>query len=383
MNKKKSFSLYVHIPFCSYKCPYCDFNTYALKKIPEKDYLKALLGELELSLSNSIWKNRIVETVYFGGGTPSIFSANSIEKILKKIPLKKNAEITLEANPKEISLSKLKKLRSIGVNRISLGSQSLNNKTLKSLGRKHTRKDTLQTLKNAKIAGFENINLDLIFAVPNQTFEELEMDLNEYSHLDIQHISTYELTIEKGTPFYLSYKNKLLKKPKETQTIKMYRYIRRFLGKKKFKQYEISNFAKNNFYSRHNSNYWNHTDYLGIGAGSSSFYMKDNGAVRLKNLSLPNIYIKNLLEKKLPLAWQEKLNKNDLIFEHIFLGLRKSKGFNYKKIEHLLNERDKAKINIIIKNLELENLLKKKDSYVALTPRGQELVDSITEQFIL
>lgn len=379
-----SFSIYLHIPFCSYKCPYCDFNTYAVTKAPEEEYINSLLLELEESLSNKIWKDREVETIYWGGGTPSLLSANAISKVYEKIKslnkLNKNIEVTLEANPEEISLEKLVSYKQVGVNRISFGSQSLNNKVLKTLGRKHSKNDIINAVENSRNAGIENINLDLIFAVPNQTIEELENDLNEYLKIKPNHISTYELTIEKGTPFYSSYKKNILKPISEDKNIEMYKFIRNSLIENGYEHYELSNFSLKNYQSLHNSNYWKHKDYLGVGAGAHSFYKNNTSGIRYVNYSLPKEYNKKIRQFKTAISTSEELSKSSYIFEKIMLGLRTSNGFCLDESKDLLTKEKYNKYHKIFEDFKLKGLIKEENCY-CLTQKGQEIADSIFEKF--
>ncbi|MEX0596466.1 MAG: radical SAM family heme chaperone HemW [Candidatus Paceibacterota bacterium] len=241
------FSIYIHIPFCSYKCPYCDFNTYALTRIPEAQYLKALLREIELGLSSERVKNQKLTSIYFGGGTPGIFSGKAIRAVLdlirKYTSFNSDLEVTIEANPKEIEVVQLQDYFQAGVNRLSLGAQSLNNQTLLALGRKHQSSDVYHAVQTAQQVGFKNISLDLMFAAPNQSLLELEQDVSDYLAIGVPHISCYELTIEKGTPFYTAQERGNLKIANEDQKLEMYQLIRVRLKEAGYHHYEISNFG--------------------------------------------------------------------------------------------------------------------------------------------
>lgn len=356
-----SFALYLHIPFCSYKCPYCDFNTYALKQVPEGEYVNALLKELKYYLQQGDFYNQKVSSIYFGGGTPSLICPENIAKILNTLSFT-NIEITLEANPGEIDFEQLQAFHQAGINRISLGAQSLNNKTLASLGRRHFREDILKSIQAAKKVGIENINIDLIFAAPEQRLDELELDLKDYLACEVSHISCYELTIEKGTPFYQSYQAGILKPASEDLKLSMYRLIRSTLKQEGYQHYEISNFALPGFESRHNQAYWQRKTYLGIGAGAHSFLTTKNK--RWSNFAHYNQYI-----EKSPkvISWQESLSEAEAKAERTMLSLRTSAGITLDSVSDQIRE------------LEKEGLLEIKNNVAFLSEYGQEVADSVFE----
>nr|MBP9838114.1 radical SAM family heme chaperone HemW [Pseudomonadota bacterium] len=312
MNTKNSIGIYIHIPYCILKCPYCDFNSYTVGKeknaFPEEAYTKSLLSELTFQLNNPAWQERECHSVFFGGGTPSLFSPASIDSLISAIKrnfrLTTDAEITLEANPgtlqEELIVEKLAGFREAGVNRISMGAQSFNPEKLKFLGRIHSPEESLNAVKNIKASGFKNFNLDLIYAVNNESREEWESDLRQAIALEPNHISAYCLTIEPGTEFGKKHKKGLLKVLDEEVQAKMYEQTLKTLEVNSYYQYEVSNFSKTSHQCRHNLTYWNWSDYLGLGAGAHSFLKSYNNsnilAKRWSNIPGPNDYIQRANE---------------------------------------------------------------------------------------
>ncbi len=379
------FSIYIHIPFCSYKCPYCDFNTYALSRVPEEAYLQALLKEIEAGLKSDRVKDQKLTSIYFGGGTPGIFSGQAIRSILDLIKtnclIESNLEITIEANPKEIELDKLQNYFEAGVNRLSLGAQSLNNKTLLALGRKHQAADIYQAVSFAKDAGFQNISLDLMFAAPNQSFPDLEQDLNDYLALNLPHISCYELTIEKGTPFFTANERGNLKIVDEDQKLAMYQLIRERLKLAGYHHYEISNFGIPGSESRHNQNYWQNNSYLGFGAGAHGCWRSGERSKRYSNLADYQSYIEAIINSKPVVAWEEELSTAGVAFDYIMLGLRTSQGVEFSKLEQLGMLSTEPNFKQHLQSLVSDDLLVMTTTGFALTMRGQEIADSVIESF--
>ena len=260
-NKKKIFSSYVHIPFCEKKCHYCSFLSFENLNL-KSQYLETLLMDIEKNYDKTPQK-----TLYIGGGTPSVLEISEIEKLIKCFNFEKNAEITIEVNPKSANKEYLKKLKNIGINRLSIGVQSFNDEILNKIGRLHNSKDALETIKNAKEAGFENISIDLMYGLPSQTLKIWEETLSIANELDVEHISLYGLKIERGSKFY---KNRPKDLPDDDMQEIMYKLALKKL--KKFKRYEISNFAISKKYrSKHNLNYWHLGYYNAFGLGASGF----------------------------------------------------------------------------------------------------------------
>ncbi len=390
MEETRPFSLYVHIPYCLQKCPYCDFNTYALSSIPERDYVAALLADLDFRASQAEWRQRPMQSIYFGGGTPSLFSVTSLRKLISEacglFPVTNNIEVGLEANPGTVDSEKLAAYEEGGVNRISFGAQSLQLQTLRSLGRVHTPEDVISAVSLARSAGLTNINLDLMYGAPGQTMDSLNEDLQRYIELGVPHISPYGLTIEKGTPFFNSFRKGLLPLPKEDVIAEMMEEINRFLPIHGIAHYEISNFAQPGFEARHNFAYWNGDDYLGIGAGAHSCITawdegKKVSARRWSNYALPARYMKHASSEGKAEGWTDDLAVPDLMFEFFFLGLRKIAGVpiaDFSKFFHISVE---EAYPALLEILATEGMLASEHGHLKLTPRGLMVADSVIEHF--
>ena len=270
-----SFSLYVHIPWCQSKCPYCDFNSHAAASWPEADYTRALISELEHRANSSSYSGQGIRTIFFGGGTPSLFDPKSIGEIIdaanRVYGIEPDAEITLEANPGTVDLAKLVGMRAAGVNRISFGAQSFNAATLKFLGRIHSADETRAAANMAHRAGFDRLNLDLIFAVPGQTVADVLFDIESVAALEPDHISAYNLTFEEGTAFFTDLKRGRIKQLANDEQATMYQTVREEIPRRGYAMYEISNYAAPGHEARHNLTYWRGQTYLGIGAGAHSY----------------------------------------------------------------------------------------------------------------
>ncbi len=284
-------SLYVHIPWCEKKCPYCDFNSHILlKSIPEKDYVVSLFKDIDED--KNLTSGRKIKTIFFGGGTPSLFSASSIEKIIeyvdKSFGIDSNAEITLESNPSSSEKEKFKNFLKAGVNRISIGAQSFNDSHLEKLGRLHKGEDAISAVKAAKSAGFKNINIDLMHGLPQQSVNEAKNDLTIGINLGINHISWYQLTIEPNTEFY----SRPPALPCTDELAEIYDSGMTLLANQDFKQYEVSAFTNNGKMSLHNLNYWSFGDYIGIGAGAhGKITLPNNQIIRTKKIKMPEKYM--------------------------------------------------------------------------------------------
>lgn len=333
-----TFGVYVHIPYCVKKCPYCDFNSYGVgKRIPEREYTGAILKELDL-YRDSI-EGSSLSSIFFGGGTPSLFSPESIGKIIGEIlkvtcPLD-SIEISLEVNPKTADLEKLRGLCDTGVNRISVGVQSFSERKLKLLGRINTYDDSRKTLDDIIKVGFKNFNLDLMFGVSFETLDEWRADLEEALRFNTTHISAYCLTIEDDTEFGALYSNGKLPLPDEDTLAEMLSFTSYFLEDTGYRQYEISNFAKPGFECRHNLIYWKGGDYLGLGAGAHSHISSirlSTWGIRWANLKNPDAYMKAVLDGKKPLAFKEYLEKDEAFEDRILMGLRLQEGISLTKI---------------------------------------------------
>ena len=373
--------LYLHFPFCISKCPYCDFNSYQLKEDNQiSSYISALYQEIT-AYSQKL-KKRNIKTIYLGGGTPTILSGTQIRNLLEfckvKFTIDKNAEITIEANPGTLDGEKLKLLIESGINRLSLGAQSFNNLFLKKLGRIHNTQEIIDSYYLAREKGFNNINIDIMFALPDQTTEDLQDTLKKAVSLKPDHLSLYNLTIKPGTEYYKEYKRGKLKLPTEDEEFEMYNWAINYLEENGFEHYEIANFAHPHKRSKHNLIYWKNKPYLGIGAGAYSFIR----GYRYMNFKDPERYIKKVMSGKLPVDNGEKLSLRKRMIETIILGLRTKDGVSYKEYK----TRFKVDINNTfhkqIKKLVNLDLLQKDDYKIKLTKKGIFLANIVFREFV-
>lgn len=356
---------YIHIPFCKRKCKYCDFVSG--KNIKDKDvYIEALLNEIK-----SEYKGEELKTLYFGGGTPSLLSAKDIEKIKNCFSLAQEAEITLEANPETVTSENFKMLKAIGINRISLGVQSFDNNILKIIGREHNEEIILNAINNIKSAGFKNISIDLIYGLPTQTLEMFRIDLKKALNLDIQHISTYGLKIEEYSFFGKHLPENL---PDDELQAEMFLYLCDFLKNNDFEHYEISNFAKKGFYSRHNCSYWKNKEYYGFGLNASGYINN----IRYKNISNLEKYISNPLIKE----ENSEIPINEKFENEIFLALRLNSGVDIEEINHRYNIDFKNKYKKIIEKYQNLELLEIKNGHCKLTEKGILLSNDVMCEFL-
>ncbi len=371
-------SLYIHIPWCVRKCPYCDFNSHEAKSdLPEQQYVAALIRDLELALPQ-IW-GRKVYTVFIGGGTPSLFSAQSIETILNAVrmllPLDVNAEITLEANPGTVEAEKFAGYRAAGVNRLSLGIQSFNDGHLKALGRVH---DAAQARRAVDIAQqhFDNINLDLMYGLPQQTVAEAEADVRTALAFSPQHLSCYHLTLEPNTLFH-RYPPAL---PDDDTSSEMQQCIEQLLATQGYQHYETSAFAQPKKQSRHNLNYWKFGDYLGIGAGAHSKLSFHNKVLRQMRHKQPQAYIE-AVARDAPLQTEHEVGRDQLPFEFMMNALRLNEGV----AATLFTERTSLPLLLVRRELEQaqqRGLLLVDLKRIAPTTLGQRFLNDLLQVFL-
>lgn len=386
----KNIGIYLHIPFCKKKCYYCDFVSYCNEENNINTYIECMQKEIEFkSLElNKFSKNNIeqfeINTIYIGGGTPSFIDSKYISKILKKIKeyftVKKDCEITIEVNPDSVSLEKLIEYKNSGINRISIGLQSTKNKLLKEIGRVHNFEQFKQAYNNIKIAGFKNINIDLMIALPNQTLEDVEESLTEIMSLNPSHISVYSLILEDETKLFKEVKKGNLKLPDDELERKMYWNVKKSLEKNGFMQYEISNFSKPEKESKHNLNCWNQDEYLGIGVSAHSFFNN----IRFSNTINLNDYIKNIQNDKYTKnqTIHEILSLDERKKEFMILGLRKIKGIEIKKFKEKFGENPIYIFRNQINKLVNENLIEIDGDFIRLTNKGLDLANIVWEEFI-
>ena len=380
-----SFSLYIHIPYCHSKCPYCDFNSYAAASWPEDDYVRALCAEMAYRAEQSPWHGDIIRTIFFGGGTPSLFSPRSIAKIIaaadQACGIERGAEITLEANPGTVDLAKLSGFRAAGVNRLSFGAQSFNAATLKFLGRMHSAEETRVAARLAHQAGFERLNLDLIFAVPGQTLDDVLADIDEVAALEPDHISAYNLTFEEGTAFYTELRRGKIKQLPNDDQAAMYAAVREELPAHGYGMYEISNYAQPGRESQHNLTYWHAESYLGIGAGAHSFARDGAGGRRWWDERIPVKYIAAALEGKAE-GGAETIDAAMAAGEFVFLNLRLLEGFRLADFQRRFMQSFDEMFATRASRLIEGGLLLREDGRIRLSDRGLELGDSVFAEFL-
>ena len=368
---KKPLALYIHIPFCEKKCNYCSFVSFCDKFNKVDEYVDCLCKELLLRKLD----NYYLKSIYIGGGTPSVLSAEKIEKILSVIKtiyeISDDAEITIEVNPNSITTEKALKYKEIGINRVSIGIQSLSDKKLKLLGRVHNRQIALNSLQILKDVGFDNVNCDLIISLSRQTQFEINKSIKLLKKF-ATHFSIYSLSIEDNTQFFDMYKRGELKLPSENKSAKLYNKTCKFLQKLGYKRYEVSNFAKRGYESKHNKTYWDLNEYLGIGIASHSFI----GNMRYANTEDFDYYLTALSNGNLPFSC-EKLSKQDLIEETIMLSLRVESGLNLEKLKANYNVdllQTKKNEILLLKNL---GLIYVENGFLKVTDRGFLLLNQI------
>jgi oxygen-independent coproporphyrinogen-3 oxidase len=381
-----SFSLYIHIPWCQSKCPYGDFNSHAAAVWPEDEYVRALIAEMERRASELAWNGNSLRTIFFGGGTPSLFDPKSIGRILdvaqRLFGLEPDVEITLEANPGTVDFTKLAGMRAAGINRISFGAQSFNPAILKFLGRIHSAEETREAARAAHRAGFERLNLDIIFAVPGQTLADVRHDIAEVVALGPDHVSAYNLTFEEGTAFSTEMKRgRITPLPNDDQAA-MYALVRDELPRRGFPMYEISNYAQPGHEARHNLTYWRGQSYLGIGAGAHSFARDGAGGRRWWNERMPARYSAAALAGGLAEAGSETVDAAIAAGEFVFLNLRLREGFALTDFESRFGVSFDAQFGAQAASLFDAGLLLREDGRIRLSDRGLELADSVFAQFV-
>ena len=374
--QKKPTSAYVHIPFCTQICYYCDFSKVFIKNQPVDSYLEHLLQEFH---SYDIQKLR---TLYIGGGTPTALSAPQLEVLLdgltKNLDLSVLEELTIEANPGDLDEDKIAVLKNSAVNRVSLGVQTFDDKMLKKIGRSHLEKDIYENIDRLKLAGFDNISIDLIYALPGQTMDQVKDNVAKAIALDIPHMSLYSLILENHTVFMNRMRRGKLPLPKEEVEAEMFEYIIAELELAGFEHYEISNFSKPGFESRHNLMYWDNAEYYGIGAGASGYV---NG-VRYKNHGPIRHYLKAVEEGNARIN-EELLSLREQMEEEMFLGLRKKTGVSKARFEEKFGTSFENLYGQVVRDLCHQGLLQVEGQQIRMTKKGLFLGDTVAERFIL
>jgi len=364
--------IYIHIPFCGYACTYCDF--YFTTHLHFKDqFLETLF--LEIDKRKNFLEGESISTIYFGGGTPSKLTAKEVESILTKInenfSVDKNAEITLECNPDDIDLQTAKDLRGIGINRISMGIQTFHDKELDLLGRKHSSKAAIEAVENIRAGGFDNFSLDLIYGIPDSSLTSWKANLETIIALKPNHISSYCLTIEPGTPLEYQVKKKRVNMPLESVVIEQFETLMTTLNDNGYDHYEISNFAQPNFESKHNTSYWKGTHYLGLGPSAHSF----DGKNRIINVANTKDYCAHI--KTDNGVEIEELTVQDRFNEYIMTGLRTKWGIDLKFIEKSFPIQYSKQLNSDLKLPIKKGLVEISNETLTLTQEGKLFADKI------
>ncbi len=372
-------SLYLHIPFCKQACSYCDFHfSTSLKQ--KSQMVMAMCKEIDLQKDYLVDKH--LETIYFGGGTPSLLEIKDLEQIFSAISrhftIDKNVEITLEANPDDLTSTKLADLKNIGINRLSIGIQSFHEPHLKLMNRTHTAEEAYNCVNLARKFGFESLSIDLIYGIPTENSQShaiWENDIKMALQFDVPHISTYGLTVEPKTMLHKWIKTQQFKPSDDEFAAQEYEILIEKLTEKGYEHYEISNFAKPNLYSKHNSNYWKKGHYLGIGASAHSY----NGISRQNNIASNNLYIKALAENKLNYE-QEILTRENHINEYLLVNLRTMWGCDKTFLEKEYAYKFSEKLLLFYQN---NGLLQINNNQIQLTQKGKLLADKISSDFFV
>ncbi|HEO1899733.1 TPA: oxygen-independent coproporphyrinogen III oxidase [Streptococcus agalactiae] len=373
---KKPTSAYVHIPFCTQICYYCDFSKVFIKNQPVDAYLQALIREFR---SYDITELR---TLYIGGGTPTSISAVQLDYLLTELSRDLNLntleEFTIEANPGDLTVDKIEVLQKSAVNRVSLGVQTFNDKHLKRIGRSHNEAQIYSTIDALKTAGFQNISIDLIYALPGQTMDDVRSNVAKALSLNIPHLSLYSLILEHHTVFMNKMRRGKLHLPTEDLEAEMFEYIISEMERNGFENYEISNFTKPGFESRHNLMYWDNVEYYGVGAGASGYL----DGIRYRNRGPIQHYLKGVSEGNARLS-EEVLSKNEMMEEELFLGLRKKEGVSIGKFEQKFGTSFEKRYGQIVQELQSDGLLKENNGFIQMTKKGLFLGDTVAEKFIV
>lgn len=393
MEKKKELELYVHIPFCVKKCAYCDFLSWNADTDVRQKYVETLIREIRLT--GERYQDYRVITIFFGGGTPSILSAEQIETIFcalrENFQIEENAEITIEANPGTVTKEKAKAWKRAGINRVSIGLQSVENSELKMLGRIHTYEEFLETYQLLREEAFSNLNVDLISAIPGQSVESWERTLRTVAELSPEHISAYSLIVEEGTPFYEWYGEENRETmdcsggmerpplPDEESERRIYEETEEILKEYGYFRYEISNYTKEGYECRHNMGYWRRAEYLGLGLGASSLIENR----RFQNLSDYDAYQNAVQTGALLYMEEERLTTEDEMEEFMFLGLRMAAGICRSDFQKKFGKTVEEVYGEVILTLEKQGLLNCEEDRIFLTARGVDISNYVFEQFLL
>lgn len=376
--ENKEIGIYVHIPFCKRKCHYCDFISYCNKDSKIEEYINAVKKEIAWQKIKSE-----ITTIYIGGGTPSYIESKYIKEILEEIQNKnvsENAEITIEVNPGTVTIEKLKEYKYAGINRLSIGLQSAKDELLKQIGRIHNFEQFLETYKMAREVGFKNINVDLMLGLPNQRISDLKETLEKVIDLQPEHISVYSLIVEDGTPIANKIENGELQLPEEEIERNMYWYVKNTLELNGYIHYEISNFAKKGYESKHNMNCWKQKEYIGIGAAAHSY----RDITRYSNTENLGEYIRNIQKENFERnrIIHEIQKEEDTKKEYMILGLRQIQGVQISKFKEKFVDNPIYLFRKELKKLSDQNLISIDDDNIKLTNKGIDLANLVWEEFV-
>lgn len=376
--ENKEIGIYIHIPFCKKKCDYCDFISFSNKDKKIEEYINAIIKEIEQQKIKSK-----ITTIYIGGGTPSYIDSKYIKEIIAEIKKKNvdsNAEITIEVNPGTITKNKLEDYKEVGINRLSIGLQVTQNELLKQIGRIHDFEQFLETYEMARKLGFNNINIDLMLGLPNQRIKDLRESLEKIIELNPEHVSVYSLIVEEGTPIANKIKTGELILPEEDLERNMYWYVKNTLELNGYRHYEISNFAKPGYESRHNMNCWNQKEYIGIGIAAHSY----RDITRYSNTEDLSEYIKNVenghFERNRIIHEIQK--EDDTKREYMILGLRQINGISISKFKEKFGENPIYTFRNELKKLTEEKLIIVDDNNIKLSNKGLDFANIVWEEFI-
>ncbi len=380
--------LYVHIPFCMHKCPYCDFNSHVRQMPPWNAYQEALLNELAHWSAQRQYADRPVHTIFFGGGTPSLAPPSLIRNVIEAskqlFTVKPSAEITLEANPGCAEARRFAGYHDAGVNRLSIGVQSFDDRELKWLERIHDVNEAMAAYNMARHAGFEQINLDLMYGLPDQTIEAWMRHLEQAISLTPEHLSCYQLTIEPHTQLALRHRQAPLPLPGEEHSLAFLTQTRARLASAGYHAYEISNFSRPGMHCRHNDAYWQYHDYIGIGAGAAGKWdMPDGGIVRYGNTRSPETYIKSISETRSAINNREELSVSQAAAEAVWLGLRRTDGISHEWFKGRFGASLEILFGSALSSWKKNGCLDMAPERLTLTEKGLNLADSIATSILI
>lgn len=376
----KAIGVYIHIPFCERKCLYCDFNSGPASESKKEQYIKALIKEV--MLYKEVFNNRIIQTLFIGGGTPSSVPPSLFEQLLEAlhsvIDFEKVEEFSIEANPGTISEEKLRLYKKYGINRISFGVQSFNDKLLKRIGRLHNRSEAIQSIKLAKKCGYDNINIDLMHNLPEMTAHDLSESIAMATELEATHISLYSLILEEGTPLFKEFEDKGLPLMTEDEERTVFHEALSQLSLNGFDRYEVSNFAKSDLECKHNLIYWHVEDYIGLGVSAHGKYMN----TRYHNEDLIDTYIEKLENDEFPIIEKTSLSIEDEAFEAIMLGLRLVTGIDLEAYYHRFCINIEETYKNVIEDQINKGTLVVENGRLFLTTYGQDVSNSVIIEFM-